>query len=186
MGWMAGAAGLAFGLALLLLATFFATRNERLDRLDRLAEWSFVAFALLAIPTILAVAGRLSDGGLAVRMVTIVGLVGVAVVGLGELGSSLGLIDFRRIAPPVSAGFLGYLVWIGLASVLAITGGGLPAGLGWLGVVTIALGIGIMGWVLREPGVMRGEREPGRSQMIAFFVPMTGIVAGMVWLGLLL
>ncbi len=50
MGWTAAAAGVAFGGALALLATFFATKNERFDRV---AEWLFVVFAVLAIPSML-------------------------------------------------------------------------------------------------------------------------------------
>ena len=44
MGLIAAAAGVAFGLALIFLATFLATKD---DRFDRVAEWSFVAFALV-------------------------------------------------------------------------------------------------------------------------------------------
>lgn len=180
MGWMSIAAGIAFGLALVLLATFFVTKDARFDRL---AEWSFVVFAVLAIPTIWAAGGRLAEGGLVSWAAALIGIASVALIGLGELGSTLGVIDFRRIAPLVSVAFFGFLVWIGIASLLAITAGGLPAQLGWLGIVTIVLGILIVGWILRTPGVMRGERDPKPTQMVAFFVPMIGIVAWMIWLG---
>lgn len=60
MGWIAGAAGVAFAGALVLLAMFFATKDQRLDRV---AEWLFVAFAALAIPTMLAVGERLTSEG---------------------------------------------------------------------------------------------------------------------------
>ena len=181
MGWIAGAAGLAFGGALTLLATFFATKNERFDRV---AEWLFVAFAALAIPVIVAVAGRLTSEGPTVGIVSGVGIVGVAIVGLGELGSSLKLVDFRRIAPAMTIGFLAFLAWIGAVSILTITGGGLPASLGWFGLGTIAIGITIVLWIVRVPGVITGEREPKPGQMTVFFVPMAGIVAWMIWLGL--
>ena len=181
MGLIAAAAGVAFGLALIFLATFFVTRN---DRFDRVAEWSFVAFSLLAIPTIVTVAGRLPNGGLAAQVATVVGVASAAVIGVGELGSTLKLIDFRRVAPLLTLAFMGFLAWIGLTSVLIITGCGFPAGLGWLGIVTIVLGIAIVGWIIREPGVVSGDREPSRAQMTAFFIPMIGIVGWMVWLGL--
>jgi hypothetical protein len=180
MGLISGAAGVAFGAALILLATFFATKNERFDRV---AEWLFVAFAALAIPTMVAVAGRLSSEGPAVGVVSAVGIIGVALLGLGELGSSLKLVDFRRIAGAMTIGFLAFLAWIGAVSILAITGGGLPAELGWFGIGTVAVGIAIVLWIVREPGVITGEREPGRTQMTVLFVPMAGIVAWMAWLG---
>lgn len=181
MGWIAGAAGVAFAGALVLLATFFATKDQRFDRV---AEWLFVAFAALAIPTMLAVAERLTSQGLTVGVVTAVGIGGVGVLGLGELGSSLRLIDFRRIAPVMTIGFLGFLAWIGAVSILMITGGGLPETLGWFGLGTIAVGMSIVLWIVRVPGVMSGEREPPMGHMAIFFVPMAGIVAWMVWLGL--
>jgi hypothetical protein len=65
-----------------------------------------------------------------------------------------------------------------------ITNGGFPTNLGWLGISTIVLGMAIVGWTIREPGVLRGEREPGQVQLTAFFVPMIGVVAWMAWLGL--
>lgn len=181
MGWLAIGAGVAFGLALGFLSMFFMTKNQRYDRI---AEWAFVVFAILAVPTILAVGDRLSDGGLAAQAATVIGVVGVVVVGVGELGSTLKLIDFRRIAPVMSAGFFAFIGWIGLASVLALTSGELPVELGWFGLAVLVLGVVIVGWMIRTPGVMSGEREPERNQLLAFFVPMIGIVAWMAWLGL--
>lgn len=181
MGWMAALAVVAFGAALGLLMTFFVTHDERFDRV---AEWSFVLFAALTIPTMAAVASRISDAGLAVAIVTAVGISGVAVLGLGELGSALHAVDFRRIAPLATLGFIGFLVWIGGISVLVVVQGGLPVGLGWLGLVTILLGVTTLLWIAATPGVLAGDREPQRAQMGAFLVPMVGIVAWMVWLGL--
>lgn len=181
MGWLAIAAGIAFGAALLLLVTFFVTRDERYDRI---AEWSFVAFALLAIPTMLTVAGRLPEGGLIVGTVTVVGIAGVAVLGLGELASTLRIVDFRRMAPLITLGFMAYLVWIGAVSVVVLARGGLPINLGWLGIVTIAVGAVIVGSIVTVPGVVGGQTEPPRGRMTAFFLPMAGIVAWMIWLGM--
>jgi len=180
-GWLAVGTGLAFGLALVMLATFFATRNERWDRI---AEWAFVAFAVMAVPTILATGTLLADAAQAGQVATAIGLVSVVVIGFGELASTLHVLDFRRIAPLITIAFLGFLAWIGIVSVLAITTGALPSGLGWLGVLAIVLGVGIVLWVTRTPGVLRGERDPDRGPMMAFFVPMIGIVAWLAWLGL--
>ena len=182
MGWLAAGAGIFFGLALVLLMAFFVTKDERLDRV---AEWCFVAFALLAVPTILKVAGLLSDGGLIVQAATALGVIGVAAIGLGELGSTLRLVDFRRIATAVTLGFLGFLSWIGLVSVAMVSGtGGLPLVLGWLGIVSIVVGLAIVFWILRRPGVMGGDALPGSGEMASFIMPMSGIVVWMIWLGL--
>ncbi len=107
---LAVVSGIALGSAIVLLATFFVTRVERYDRL---AEWAFVLFAVCAIPTILAV-GQLLPVDDPVRvLVTAVGVVGVATVGLGELVVTLHLVDFRRLAPVVTVGFVAFLGWIG-------------------------------------------------------------------------
>jgi hypothetical protein len=176
---LAAGAALAFGAALGLLAAFFATGNARFDRL---AEWAFVAFALLAIPTMVAVAGHLPADSLLTPLATVIGIVGALGLGLVELLVTLGIVDFRRIGAPATAAFLAVLVWIGAVSILAIAGGSLPAGLGWLGLASIAVAIVIVGLIVRTPGVLRGEREPSRPLAMSFGVPMAGIVAWMLWL----
>ncbi len=83
----------------------------------------------------------------------------------------------------MTLGFLGFLLWIGATSVLVIVDEGVPSALGWLGLASIASGIAIIAWIMRRPGVMRGDVEPGRAGLLAFFVPMAGIVAWMACLG---
>jgi len=183
MNWMAVGAGLALGTSIGMLAAFFATRNERFDRI---AEWSFVVLALLGVPTMLAVGDRLAAGGLAAQGLTWIGIVGIVIVGLGELGTTLRLVDFRKISPVVALGFMAFLVWVGGSSAVTISGGGLPVEHGWLGVGSIALALLLMGTLLRTPGVMTGEKDPSRALMIGFFVPILGVVAWLIWLGALL
>jgi len=179
MAWLAGGAGISFGLALGLLAAFFITRDARLDRLS---EWAFVVFAILATPTILAVGDRLGDRP-AITAITAAGIVAVLAVGLSELAMTRQLVDFRRLAPVVSVAFLGFIAWIALASLFVLTGSSLPTGLGWLGIAAVALGAGVTGLLARRPGVLSGEQEPDRRVAIMLVVPLVGIVAWMVWLG---
>jgi hypothetical protein len=177
---IAGGAGVLFGLALVLLTAFFVTKVETFDRI---AEWAFVAFGLLAVPTILATAGRFSGNDALVTALTAVGVAGAAVVGLGELVITLHLIDFRRVAALITVGFLAFLAWIGAVSVLVIAGGGLPVELGWVGVLVIVTGVAIVLAMARQPGMITGEREPPTSALVAFVVPMIGVVVWMIWLG---
>jgi hypothetical protein len=181
---IATGAGIAFGLALVLLATFFRTQDSRFDRV---AEWCFVVFAALGIPVILAVGDRLGGAGGAVMTgATAGGALGAGVLGLAELGSSLRLVDFRRIAAITTLGFVAFLVWIGAVSIATIAAQApvLPVALGWLGIASIGAGLVIIGWIMRTPGVVTGDAEPPALAMAAFFVPMAGIVAWMVGLGL--
>lgn len=180
MAWVAAGAGLLFGIALVMLATFFATKDERFDRI---AEWSFVGFAVLAVVTMLAIPARLPHDGFIVGAVTAIGVAGALAVGLGELGTTLKLLDFRKIAPIVTIGFIAFLAWIGGTSLLVLGGGTLPVALGWLGLVAILVGVAIVVVLVRQPGVMSGEVEPSRPMTMAFFVPMAAIVVWLIWLG---
>jgi hypothetical protein len=181
MSVVAMVAGIAFGSAIVLLASFFVTKVERYDRL---AEWAFVVFAICAVPTVAIVGGRLPGSSTVNAVVTVLGATGAAVIGLGELGVTLHVVDFRKISALITVAFLAFLLWIGAVSVVVVTSGGLPVGLGWLGLVAIILGIAIIGSLVRVPGVLTGTAQPPRVQMVAFFVPMAGIVAWMLWLGL--
>jgi len=183
MGLLVIGAGLAFGAAIAFLAAFFRTKVERYDRI---AEWAFVVFALLGIPAMVGTAWRLADGGSLVGWATVLGGGGVLGLGVGELGSVLGRVDFRRIAPAMTAGFLLFLVWIGAMSGVILATGDLPAALGWLGVGSIILGMAIVLWIMRDPAVRRAERDPGTTGLMLFFVPLVGLVSWMVWLGLVL
>jgi hypothetical protein len=180
MNMVAVGAGLALATSIGMLAAFFATRNERFDRI---AEWAFVALAILGVPTMLILGDRLAAGGLAAPVLTWIGIAGVVVVGAGELAATLRIVDFRKISPIVALGFLAFLVWVGGSAAVSITTGRLPAVHGWLGVGSIVVAIALMGVLLRTPGVMSGAAEPSRAMMGAFFVPIIGVVAWLVWLG---
>jgi hypothetical protein len=179
MALVTAGAGIAFGLAFGFLGAFFATKNERFDRV---AEWLFVAFGVLSVPAMLAIAGRLPNGGIAVGAITAIGIVGAVGTGLGELVITLRLVDFRRVAALLTVAFVAFLVWVGGISVLVVTGGGFPAALGWLGLSAIVVGILMLALTVREPGVITGEREPGPIQMAGLVLVMVAVVAWMIWL----
>lgn len=181
MALIAVGAGLLLGLALVLLATFFMTRDARFDRG---AEWAFVAFAVLAIPTILTVGDRIPGEGVVISAITWIGIAGVAVMGFGELAVTLRLVGFQRVSGLVTIGFLSFLSWIGGASILAIVSGGLPSALAWLGVAAIVVGIAITAFMARQPGVMSGEQMPGRGVVLAALAPIAAVVAWLIGLGM--
>jgi hypothetical protein len=180
MGWLAAGTGVALGAAIVLLWAFFLTGTERFDRL---AEWAFVLFALLGVPTALLVADRTAGAGLASTVVAGIGVAGIGVTGVGELLATLRLVDFRQISAAITAAFLAILTWIGGVSVIAIASASLPAELGWLGVVSILAGFVVIGLIARLPGVLRGDAAPPRTLMLGFLVPLAGLVTWLVWLG---
>jgi hypothetical protein len=180
MGWLAAGTGVAFGAAIALLWAFFITGTERYDRL---AEWAFVLFALLGVPTALGVADRTSGAGLASTIIAGIGVAGIGVTGLGELLMTLHLVDFRRVSPAMTAAFFAILAWIGGVSVIAIVNPSLPAELGWLGLASILAGLVVIGLIVRIPGVLRGDATPPRNLMLGFLVPLLGLVTWLLWLG---
>jgi hypothetical protein len=179
MSWTIVGTGVLFGLAQGLLGAFFATKNPRFDRA---AELSFVAFGALAIPAILEVDQRLAAGPLT-TVVLLLGIVGAAGTGLGELVITLRLIDFRRVAMPITLAFVAFLAWIGGVSLLSVTGTGIPTEIAWLGIAAIAIGVVSIGFIARQPGVITGESAPGTAQVAAMMVALVGIVAWLIWLG---
>jgi len=98
-----------FAVAAALLAAFYATDDPRFDRW---AEWAFVAFAGLAVALAIIVQERLGVVSGLGLFVTALGIVGVTVVGLMELLSALGRLDFDRYGWLAALGFAGWLVWI--------------------------------------------------------------------------
>lgn len=182
MGWAAIVSGIALTAALGLLGTFLATKNQIYDRI---AEVSFVVFGVTAIITALLVADQFPDGGLGMTVLTIAGIGGASIVGLGELGTMLRVVDFRRIGMPVTIGFLAFLVWVGVVAVLAIGDQRFPAAFGWLGIGSIVVGVGTMLWIIRKPGVVSGDADPGAGMWL-FFIPLVGIIAWLIWLGLVI
>jgi hypothetical protein len=180
MDWLTAGTGLALGLAMVMLTTFFATKDARYDRV---AEWSFVVFGALGVRTVVLVSGQLGIEGLPGAALAGVGILGAAVLGVGELAITLRLVDFKRLTAPLSTGFVAFLAWVGGASLVGLVGGRLPPELAWLGIVSIAATLGILATVLATPGVMSGSRDPATAQMVAFVLPLAGIVAWLAWLG---
>jgi hypothetical protein len=178
MGWVLAVAGVAFGAAMAMLVVFLVTDDARYDRV---AEWCFVAFGVLGAPSILVLGGRLP--GVVGTIATVLGVVGAAGVGLGELATATGLADFRRIGPLVTGAFLALLAWIGLVSLLIVGGTEFPVALGWLGIASIVGGLVIVAWAARLPGVLSGGQQPPRSLTLTFLVPAAGITLWMIGLG---
>jgi hypothetical protein len=185
VGWVAIAAGVLFGLSVVLLAAFFRTRDERMDVV---ATWGFVAFAVASVPVMLAARDRIGAGDALVTGITAAGIVGVGVLGLAEAATGLRLIDFRRVALATTIGFVLFLLWIGglSATIVGSSSPALTVNLGWLGLASILAGLAVLTWIIRKPGVLTGDAEPSQTAMFTFFLPLAGIIAWLVWLGLLL
>ena len=183
MAFAGAGAGILFGVSVGGIALFLRTNDERLDHI---AEWAFVAFGIVSSVLILSASGHLDAIGPVATGRTVLGVAAVVAVGLGELGTAIRIVDYRRIASLVAAGFFAFLIWIGAVSLLLVASDRrtLPAGLGWLGLAAIAVGIVLAGLIVRRPGVMRGDSQPDGRLMVAYVIPAAAIVVWLTWLGL--
>jgi hypothetical protein len=177
MGWIGGAAGASFAIALWLLAAFMVTGRARLDRF---AEWAFIAFGVLGAVTA-AAAGALSQSPVVSAGVTVLGVAGCLGLGIAELGVTLRLVDWRRVELPVTVAFVTVLAWIAAVSALAIGGGPLPQPLGWLGLAGLLSGALAVAASARMNTDRHGHRP---SATLVMAVPsLLAVAAWMGWLG---
>lgn len=174
-------AGVAFGAAMALLLTFFVTGSRRADRWSNVA---FLVFYALAAVVVYEVHVRYVGRTALVWVPTAVALGSLAVLFVTQALVLAAVIDFRRVAIPQTVGFALYALWILSASALILAFGGLPAVAGWLGVAAVAATLGVLAWFARDPAVIRGEREPSRSQSAIGVLPLAAICAWLIVLGI--
>ena len=173
-------AGIAFGTAMGLLLAFFVTGNRTADR------WSNVAFLIFYAAAALVaydVGRRYGGQSLFVWLITAVSLSALAVLFISQLLVLIGAIDFRRVAIPQTIGFAVYILWVLAASVFALAFGGQTA-VAWLGVAAVAVSLGVLLWLARDPAVIRGDRPLSRGQITLSVLPFLGITAWLIALGL--
>lgn len=177
-----GTAG-TFAAAAMLLGAFFAS-NDR--RFDRVAEWLFVVFAGFAVALAILVHQRLGPVSQMTLFVTALGIAGAAVVGLLELLSALGRLDFQRYGWVGAVGFAGWLAWIAGVSLLSLAAASLPVALGWLGLGAVAASFLVVARFATDRTLIRGERAPGFAEMAPLLAVFVAVVAWLTWLGLTL
>ena len=177
MGWLAVLAGVAYGLNAGISA-MSVRRDPGGHASPPGGAWAALAFAVFAVPPMLAAAGVVQGG--ADRDDRHVGLrrrcrrdrhrrrhPGLRVASPGRCRTAV------QVLLPL--GFLAFHVWVAILSVAILMSGALPAGLGWLGIVVI--GGFVAGMALsvtharralgRRPGVVRvGLRTTGRGRRL--------------------
>jgi hypothetical protein len=179
MGWLAVAAGLAYGLNSAISALAIARDPDR-SATPPGGAWASFAFAIFAVPAMLAAAGA-AEAGVIVAVATIVCAVGVAGVGLDALMRAFAWqvpVGLKSLFP---IGFLGFHIWVAILSVAILLGAALPAGLGWLGIVTIG---GFVAGAMLSMSMPEADWGHGRAWFVSAFAPQAGVAVWMVWLGL--
>lgn len=137
------AAGLSAALAIPLIlvagiaiALFFGGRGAFWGPVNDL----FVALTCLALLLpILAVDRVAAENAPWMRWVSIAAFVGCVVIAVGQVALVLGRIDLQTSFVTGGVGAMGLLAWMIALAVLALGLGVLPASIGWLSVITLAL-----------------------------------------------
>ena len=173
-------AGVFFALALGLLAVFFIAKSQLADSLS---NWAFLAFEILMIPVMLEIHRRYVDQAALTWAVTVIGLAALVVLIVSGLLVVAGRVTFPQVSIPQTAAFAVFILWVAATSVLALAFGGLPAGLGWLGIAAVVVGLGAIAWISRDRALVRGERAPTGLEMMFGVVPFIAIAAWLIWLG---
>lgn len=187
MGWLALPAGLAYGLAVAASAVIARQRRGgSIEAWQTVAAGASLAFSVAAVPVILATGDRIGGDGLG-RVATIGCAIAVAGLGvdaaarLAEARLSIGLTWATR--PLYFVGFVGFHLWIAIASAIALAGGSLPPGLAWLGLGAVLAAVS--GTLI---AVSRSESDAGVEAwwFAAAYLPQAAIVAWMICLAFIL
>ena len=182
MGWFAVAAGLAYGLNAAISARAIRSDPDR-TRTPPGGAWASLVFAIFAVPAMLVAAGAAQVGPIVV-IATSIGALGVAGVGLDALMRAFASrvpVGVDGLTSLYAIGFLAFHVWVAAMSVAILLGGGLPAGLGWLGIIAIGGFVAGTAFSVSMPEADWGHR---RGWFVSAFAPQAGVAAWMVWLGL--
>lgn len=132
----------------------------------------FVSLTCLALLLpIVAVDRMAADSAPWVRWVSIAAFAGCVLIAVGQFALVLGRIDLQTSFVTGGLGFLGLLAWMIALAVLGLGVGVLPASIGWLSAITLAL-------VVLEAAV--GMATTGLALWVASIVLVVGIVG---WLG---
>jgi hypothetical protein len=186
VGWLALPAGLAWGLTVALSAWSVWRGRRAGSAVPRptIVAWSGLAFAVLAVPAMVATIVRVGSGAL-FAILTVPCVVGVALLGVDALGRItarwlpfgvewLGLYLF-------AIGFIAFHLWIAITSVAIVLTGTQPVALGWFGIATMAALLAGAAVAMASPDSWAGV-DPRWN--VAAYGPQVAIVAWMAWLGL--
>lgn len=180
MGLQTILAGIALLAAAGLLIAFFVTENEIADRAS---NWFFLVFYGLMGWTIVEVHDVYIDVGSFVWVLTVLGLAATAVLFIGTLLIVFELVDFRRVAMLTTLAFLVLMLWMLSVSVLVVTQGALPAGLGWLGIGVMAVSLIVVGLTATDREMIMGEKMPGPVLNAVYGIILAGLTVWIIWLG---
>ncbi len=188
-GISAIAAGATAVVAGILLAAFFATRNQSLGHANDAAS---AVMAILLMPAALAVLSRFADTGPLVVIVTAVGLAAMAAAAVASVLTAAGRLTVAQLTAWQGGSFLVLFLWVVGTSVTILFWGRLPVGLGWLGLAAGGLVVVATVEILRLArrmgglGALEELERPPLVAMISTLGAFATFPIWCIWLGLTL
>jgi hypothetical protein len=180
-GISAIAAGVTAVVAGILLAAFFATRNQTIGQANDAAS---AFMAILLVPTALAVLDRFADIGPLVLVVTAVGLTGMVGAAVTSVLTAGGRLTVAQLTAWQGGSFLVLFLWVVGTSVMILLWGRLPVGLGWLGIAAGVLVIVATVEILRlarRMGGLGALEKLERPPLIAMVSTLGAFAAFPIW-----
>ena len=176
-GVSAVAAGIVFVISGACLAVFFSTDIEAWGRAN---DATIALFAVLMIPVVVDLHGQVFG------VATMLGVAGLLVIAVTSGLTAMAKLDWLLSGKIGGAGFGGFLAWITALCVAILRDGGLPAGLAWFGLVTVAI-LGVMLVLalrfVRTHGSFTEGVEPPVGMWIAFAAAFLCVPVWTLWLG---
>jgi len=133
------AAGILAAVAGMLLGVFFATGSDAWGRANDAAS---AAFAVLLVPAALVLYDRYAPAaGVWAGAFTTLGLAAIAAAAVSSALTALGRLSVADLTKWQGGSFAALFLWVGAVSVSVLAYGGLPAGIGWLGLAATGLAL---------------------------------------------
>jgi hypothetical protein len=187
VGISAIAAGVSAAVAGILLAAFFATRRDALGRANDVAS---ALMALLLVPPALGIAGRLPDAWPFIAVVTGIGLVGMSAAAVTSVLTAAGRLSVAQLTIWQGGSFVVLFLWVVALSAAIVIWGGLPIGLGALGlsagVLVVIATLDVIRLARRMGGLAALETmdRPPILAMCATLAAFAAFPIWCIWLGL--
>ena len=155
----------------------------RLRWVERISDLVFVVFYLSAGALIWGVHQRLADQIPLMWFFTILALVALALQLVNQILVAVSVVTFAKVAIVQTVAFAVLLLWMGAVSVITVSIGELPQGLGWLGLLTVVGAVALLAVMSRDTALVKGERNPTRTELMVAVVPFVALTAWFYWAG---
>ena len=165
-----------------LLAAFLATGRRWFVKANYAA---CAVLAIVLVPPALAVFGRYAETGHVILLLTVLGLLAMAIAAITSSVAAAGRLDTPRVTVWQRGSFAALIIWMAGLSVVMLVWGRLPPELGWFGLASVVVVVVALLQILRlapRRGGVRQLEQRGRPLVIAGATVLAGALAVPLWL----